>query len=292
MTLNQHTNSAVLFADLTGSTRLFADIGDAQAQVMVAQYLDTCSRFTRQHGGQVVQLRGDGLLAVFPSVDQAMATAIAIRNSVDIPPLAMHAGINCGPLLLDGDQLYGDVVNMTARLSDIAKRNEIILSVAAQAQLSDAAKLPLRLIKKVSIKGKPEPVDIYLLPDDRQQVTAFRQPAMSRTLKLVLQLHYRDSHVVVGGTLTECVIGRETDCGLQVDHSLASRRHATVESRQGKYFLQDHSTNGTYVREGGTAILVQRETVQLKEHGALSLGIEPSLNAEHLVTFRLVAQEQ
>ena len=292
MTLNQHMNSAVLFADLTGSTRLYAEVGDAQAQVIVAQYLDTWSRFTLQHDGQVVQLRGDGLLAVFPGVDQAMATAIAIRNSVDTAPLAMHAGINRGPLLLDGDQLYGDVVNMTARLSDLAKRNEIILSVAAQAQLSDAAKLPLRLIKKVSIKGKPEPVDIYLLPDDRQQVTAFRQPAISRTLKLVLQLHYRDSHVVVGGTLTECVIGRETDCGLQVDHSLASRRHATVESRQGKYFLQDHSTNGTYVKEGGTAILVQRETVQLKEHGALSLGIEPSLNPAHLVTFRLVAQEQ
>ena len=292
MTLNHHMNSAVLFADLSGSTRLYAEVGDAQAQVIVAQYLDTWSRFTLQHDGQVVQLRGDGLLAVFPGVDQAMATAIAIRNSVDTAPLAMHAGINRGPLLLDGDQLYGDVVNMTARLSDLAKRNEIILSVAAQAQLSDAAKLPLRLIKKVSIKGKPEPVDIYLLPDDRQQVTAFRQPAISRTLKIVLQLHYRDSHVVVGGTLTECVIGRETDCGLQVDHSLASRRHATVESRQGKYFLQDHSTNGTYVKEGGTAILVQRETVQLKEHGALSLGIEPSLNAEHLVTFRLVAQEQ
>ena len=292
MILDQHMNSAVLFADLIGSTRLYAEVGDAQAQVTVAQYLDTCSHFTRQHGGQVVQLRGDGLLAVFPGVDQAIATAIAIRNSIDTGLLAMHAGINCGPLLLEGDQLYGDVVNVAARLSDLAKRNEIIMSAAAQAQCSGAATLPLRLIKKVSIKGRPEPVDIYLLPDDRQKLTAFRPPAVSRTLKIVLQLGYRDSHVVVGSTLAECVIGRESDCGLQVDHALVSRRHATVESHQGKYFLQDHSTNGTYVKEGDTAIHVQRETVQLKEHGALSLGIEPSLNAEHLVTFRLVAQEQ
>jgi hypothetical protein len=219
-----------------------------------------------------------------------MAAAIDIRNSVTTEPLAVHAGIHCGRMLLDGDQLYGDVVNVAARLSDVAKRNEIVMSQAAQAQFSRAGELPLRLIRKVALKGKAEPVDIYLLPDDRQQLTAFRPPAASRSMRMALQLSYHGSQVTIGGAVAECVIGRESDCGLKVDHALVSRRHATVECRLGKFFLQDHSTNGTWINEGGTSILVQRETVQLKEQGALSLGIEPSLNSERLVVFRMVVQ--
>jgi predicted component of type VI protein secretion system len=68
-----------------------------------------------------------------------------------------------------------------------------------------------------------------------------------------------------------------------------SRRHASIECVSGKFFLQDHSTNGTYVTEAGAAesMLVQREIYQLKGAGAISLGIEPTVNPEHLIVFTL-----
>jgi predicted component of type VI protein secretion system len=74
-----------------------------------------------------------------------------------------------------------------------------------------------------------------------------------------------------------------------VDHGLVSRRHASVEHVTGKFFLQDHSTNGTYVAEAedGKPVLVHREIYQLKGRGVISLGAEPSDNPGNLITFFL-----
>jgi len=76
---------------------------------------------------------------------------------------------------------------------------------------------------------------------------------------------------------------------MKIDHRLVSRRHASIECVSGKFFLQDHSTNGTYVREAGgsDATLIQRELCQLKGTGAISLGIEPGANPDHLIVFSL-----
>jgi pSer/pThr/pTyr-binding forkhead associated (FHA) protein len=82
------------------------------------------------------------------------------------------------------------------------------------------------------------------------------------------------------------LIGRDDDCRIRVEHRLVSRRHASVECVAGKFFLQDHSTNGTYVAEGqGMPVLVHREMFQLKESGIISLGIEPQYNVEHAISF-------
>lgn len=66
-----------------------------------------------------------------------------------------------------------------------------------------------------------------------------------------------------------------------------SRRHASIERVSGKFFLHDHSTNGTYVQDDGSsaATLVQREIMQLKGQGVISLGAEPRLNPDHLIRF-------
>ena len=72
----------------------------------------------------------------------------------------------------DAEQLYGDCVNTAARMADIAKKFEIVLTAAAQAQLTDPIRWRnLRLIPKVPVKGKPEPMDIYLLPNEKQKLT-------------------------------------------------------------------------------------------------------------------------
>jgi adenylate cyclase len=93
--------------------------------------------------------------------------------------------------------------------------------------------------------------------------------------------------VAVDSGSRACLIGRDDDCQLKVDHRLVSRRHASIECVSGRYFLQDHSTNGTYVDDGaGSAVLVHRELYQLKGNGVMSLGIDPKDNAEHLIVFQ------
>ena len=88
---------------------------------------------------------------------------------------------------------------------------------------------------------------------------------------------------------TTCLIGRDEDCGIKVVHRLVSRRHASIERVSGKFFLHDHSTNGTYVEDdgGGGPALIQREIYQLKGRGVISLGMEPKANPDNLIRFAI-----
>jgi adenylate cyclase len=283
-------NCAVLFADMSGSTKLYLTIGDDRARMIVAQTLEQWAALTTAGGGVVVQLRGDGMLCTFPTVDAALAAAVGMRDLPYEPTLSMHAGLHAGPVLREGEQLYGDAVNTAARMADIAKRFEIVLTETATQQLAAPARWPnLRLIRKVHVKGKPEPMNIFLLPNDKQALTDYRPPLQTKTLRLRLHLRYGVAVVALDTNAGACLIGRDADCGLKVDHRLVSRRHASIECISGKFFLQDHSTNGTYVREGrdSDAVLIQRELFQLKTAGVISLGIEPRINPEHLIAFSL-----
>ena len=284
--VEKHDNTAIVFADISGSTRLYVDVGDERAREIVAHTLDVWSSLTTEAGGSVIQLRGDGMLCMFPTADAALQAAVRMRDLPYPSPLSMHAGINVGRVLQEAEQLYGDVVNVAARMADIAKKFEIVLTAAARTQLSDSRHAArLRLICGVPVKGKPEPMDIYLLPDDRRALTDY-QPPMRKAQVGGLILSYRGTTWLVGGGTGGCLIGRDDDCRLRIEHRLVSRRHASVECVAGKFFLQDHSTNGTYVAErNGAPVLVHRELLQLKEPGLISLGIEPQFNVEHSISF-------
>src|SRR5262249_58729554 len=133
----RHENSAVLFADISGSTKLYVAVGDDQAREIVARTLDLWSTLTIDGGGKVIQLRGDGMLCMFPTIDSALLAAVSMRDLPYEQPLSMHAGLHVGAVLRESEQLYGDVVNVAARMADIAKKFEIVMTAAAQAQITD-----------------------------------------------------------------------------------------------------------------------------------------------------------
>ena len=284
--IERHDNSAVLFADISGSTKLYVEVGDERAREIVARTLDLWSSLTVEGGGSVIQLRGDGMLCIFPSVDAALLAVVRMRDLPYQGPLSMHAGLHAGVVLQESEQLYGDVVNVAARMADVAKKFEIVLTGAARQQLAQPARWPnLRLIKEVPIKGKPEPMDVYLLANDRRGLTDY-QPPLKKATTGQLHLRYAGQLVIVNMQAGACLIGRDDDCRIKIEQPRVSRRHASVECAAGKFFLQDHSTNGTYVAERqAPPVLVHREMYQLKESGVISLGVEPQHNVEQSIVF-------
>ena len=286
--IERHDNSAVLFADISGSTKLYVEVGDERAREIVARTLDLWSSLTVEGGGSVIQLRGDGMLCIFPSVDAALLAVVRMRDLPYQGPLSMHAGLHVGVVLQESEQLYGDVVNVAARMADVAKKFEIVLTAAARQQLAQPARWPnLRLIKEVPIKGKAEPMDVYLLANDRRGLTDY-QPPLKKATTGQLHLRYAGQLVIVNMQAGACLIGRDDDCRIKIEQPRVSRRHASVECAAGKFFLQDHSTNGTYVAERQAApVLVHREMFQLKESGVISLGVEPQHNVEQSIVFLL-----
>lgn len=287
MTTDRPVHSAVVFADITDSTRLYAEVGDERAREMVVATLDEWARLASGNRGEVVQRMGDGMLCRFPTVDAALTATMAMRDLMYEKPLSMHAGIDAGPVTRHEDQLYGDAVNTAARMSDIAKAFEIVITQAAQLELSDSGAWNLRLIRKVPVKGKTEPMNIYLIADRKRQVTDYRPPPKTKSGAGRLVLRHGTSEFVIDSASPQCVIGRDDDCGIKVYHQLVSRRHASIECLSSNFFLQDHSTNGTYVDDGdsGGPVLIQREMYQLKGKGVISLGVEPKENPDNLIAF-------
>ena len=131
---------------------------------------------------------------------------------------------------------------------------------------------------------------LYLIAEN-EPFTEYRPPLTVKPTNSKLQLRYNGKTRTVSDQRPECVIGRVEDCDLVVTHSLVSRHHAIIDCKLGKYFLQDQSTNGTYVMDDGSAdvIVLQREFVQLKGKGTISLGIHPNKDPEHCIEFEEIS---
>lgn len=101
-----------------------------------------------------------------------------------------------------------------------------------------------------------------------------------------LYLTYRNKIKDVGARTASFIMGRATDCDLIIDADMASRHHAEIVYRKGKFVLIDQSTNGTFVKhQGGKEVYVQAEEVPLTGSGFISLGKSVTVDNENLVYF-------
>ena len=145
-----------------------------------------------------------------------------------------------------------------------------------------------RWLDKASVKGKKEPVGVYMIVTEEENVTVIRSPlVLNDSDAMRLELRFRDRTFTLEDPLPEFVVGRQDICDLVIDSTYASRRHATIQAVRGKVFLKDHSTNGTYVRSAeGEVVFVKREMVQLSGKGSIFIGREPELAEDDGIAFK------
>ena len=132
-----------------------------------------------------------------------------------------------------------------------------------------------RRLYSIQVKGKTTEVELcevlWRQGADTTALVSNRGPAKARLI--VLRLRYRDREVIRRREQDSITIGRDQNAGLVVAEPMASRLHCTIERRQGKFVLADHSTNGTYVTpEGEAEMLLQREEFTLGKHGWIACG--------------------
>ena len=282
-------NLAVLFADIDGSTKLYETHGDETAHRLTAQVLIQLDTQAGIAGGRTVKTSGDGVMCVFATPDAAFRAATLMRDAHKLTPVSIHAGFHFGPVIeYDGD-FYGDTVNLAARIADLAKAGEILVTEDTVVRLSPTLRAATRWLDKTSVKGKKDPVGVYMVIAEEENMTVIRSPLLAAANgRLSLDLRYRDTTVTLEEPMAEFVLGRQDGCDLVIDSSYASRRHATIQAVRGKVFLKDHSTNGTYVRTAkGEVVFVKREMVQLSGSGAIFLGREPNLAEDDGIAFKM-----
>jgi len=216
-----------------------------------------------------------------------MQYAIDALPLVGATKLGVRIGFHCGPVIQSDNDIFGDTVNLAARLVEQAARSQIITSHETSDRLGPVFRNFKRPLYAIHVKGKAEEVDlcelIWRQADDMTMSVSSRMNA--RPQPLILRLKYRDREIIRRRDNDSITMGRDLDCGLVVASNRASRRHCTIERRQDKFVLADQSTNGTYVTvEGGTEILLQREEFRLGKHGWIAFG-QPRAEAEEVVEY-------
>src|SRR5438874_363129 len=160
-------NLAVLFADITGSTRLYEKLGNARALECVGLCLNIMRESALGCGGRVVQTIGDEVLCVFPTALAATQAATEMQSRVEMQEpvsgqrLQIHVGLQFGPVLEEGQDVFGDCVNVAARMVKLAKPSQIIAGGECVEALTGPMKDRTRALDKLPVKGREQEVDVY-----------------------------------------------------------------------------------------------------------------------------------
>jgi len=272
--------AAVMFADVSGSTKLYDTVGDAIAFAAVKQCVDAFIQSTGSHDGRVIKTIGDEVMAVFPDAAAATLAAIDMQNTLEsFEPasgtrLGARIGFHFGPVIERDNDLFGDTVNLAARLSGVAIRGQIITSRITVDRLNTVLRAACRQLHAIEVKGKG-PVDIceVLWDEGDQTVTVLAGPQSATPKASRLSLLYSGREIVLDAGNPAIAFGRDKGAQLVVDDANASRNHGTIEMRAGKFMLVDHSVNGTWVTfEGNAEFVVRREECALMGRGWIAFG--------------------
>ena len=273
-------NLAVLFADISGSAKLYENLGDSEALATVERCLATIKQVCLDAGGRVVKTIGDEVMAVFPGADGAARAATDMQLKISAQrtsagaPVAIHVGFHFGPVLEEGADVFGDTVTVAARLSNLARGGQVFTSSETVAQLPPALRTRTRDHQTQTVKGKQQDIGLFELvwQETEDELTALTtRPAA--LLQAQLKLFHGDQQLELSNAKPSLSIGRDPQNDLVIGDRKASRMHAHIERRRDKFVLIDHSSNGTYVTLDNEAeIALRREELVLRGRGRVSFG--------------------
>lgn len=290
------TQLAILFADVCGSTRLYDTIGDVKARETIARCVSIMTAATERNNGTLIKTIGDEVMVTFPSVDDACQAASEMQEEitenlvVDGRDIEIRTGFHFGPALLDKGDVFGDAVNVAARMAGQAKAGQILTTAATVEKFGPLWEDAVRQIDRAQVKGKKDEIDVYEVLWQREDVTrmatvGFGSPSTEQRARLMVE--YQGQRIEVGEDRPVIVMGRADQNDLVVKHNLISRMHARIEFRKGNFILTDQSINGTFVNLGdGDERFVRRDNVQLRGKGVIGLGQALAADAPEAICFK------
>jgi hypothetical protein len=299
-------NPTVVFADLTGSTRVFEALGNARATETVTGLTQWIGAMCEAHGGRVVKFLGDGVLAIFATGIAAARAVLDMqrnhhKNLQTWPvPLRMELqiGVASGEVVEVSGDCYGDAVNLAARLSDLAGPGQIWATESVIDQFREG-EVRHRNLGPMTIRGKHETPIVHRI-DWQDEVSEFMtipaslvpsaQPQDSSFGQI--ELAWLDVRSMFKATEMPIHLGRDGEVHFVVDDPRVSRLHARIESRHGSCVLVDVSTYGTWVRFDGAAgtsleIALRREECVLHGSGEIGLGAPLSDFSAPTISFNI-----
>jgi class 3 adenylate cyclase/pimeloyl-ACP methyl ester carboxylesterase len=170
----QRRLAAILAADVAGYSRLMSRDETGTLTTLQSHRSDVIAPLVERHRGRIVKLMGDGILAEFDSVVEAVECAVEVqramaernRGAPDERRMLFRIGIHLGDIIIDGDDIYGDGVNIAARLEGLAEPGGIGLSRQAYDQIDGKLAVRCRALGSQQLKNIAKPVEVYAIELD------------------------------------------------------------------------------------------------------------------------------
>jgi len=164
--------AAILAADVAGYSRLMGADEEGTLERLKALRRDLADPKIKEHRGRVVKTTGDGLLIEFGSVVDAVRCSVEIQREMaernaEVPPdrcIELRIGINLGDVIVEGDDLYGDGVNIAARLEALADPGGVLISNTVHDHVRDRLPFAFEDLGEQQVKNIARPVRVYRVP--------------------------------------------------------------------------------------------------------------------------------
>jgi class 3 adenylate cyclase len=159
----------VLFADISSSSDLFERMGDELALQSITQCVGIMTNLLSAFQGTLVKVIGDEIMCTFPTAEQAFHASCAMHHAVgnskyqDGTPMHIRIGFHYGGVIHQSDDVFGDTVNVAARVSAITRANQIIVTQSVVDALPPALRDKTQKLERAELKGKPAQFNIYMV---------------------------------------------------------------------------------------------------------------------------------
>lgn len=217
--------SAILYADVVEYSRLTGEDEERTHRILSAN-LDLFTAAIQSQNGKVVHYAGDAILAEFTTVTAALSCAVEVQRELlehdaanpDAPSVQFRIGINLGEVIVDRDDIYGDGVNIAARLEGLADTGGICISESVYSAIGNKLPFDYEFMGEQTVKNIAEPIRAYrvMLPSSAQKSRRSNRP-----LKAVGQLA-----IVVGAVIIGIAVALKF---FSVENQIDNRTTATVK---------------------------------------------------------------
>jgi len=166
--------AAIVAADVAGYSRLMHDDEEATHAKLTALLADCVTPAIAEHGGRIVKNTGDGFMAEFPSAVQAVRASVQFQTRIneltigdaEDRRIALRVGVNIGDVIVEPHDIFGDGVNIAARLEGIAEPGGICISSSTYDQVRGRAGIEFADLGEQNLKNIDRPVRVYALVRD------------------------------------------------------------------------------------------------------------------------------
>lgn len=293
----QSTSLVVMTADIAGSTALYEQVGDVQAQALVAGCLTTLKSLCSAHHGRVVAEVGDQIVALFE--DTTAAAAAASEMHVEMheahgrsggPRMRMRIGLHFGPVQSQTDALAGETAKIAHWVGSHAKPEQTLATKATIDRLPRMYRAVSRYVDDETWNFiSLEHVELYEIIWDVESITAYNGEAPTRDAQnySAVEFSYDGHSVQVDVSRPVISIGRGDKNDLIVSKDLVSRQHLSAQFSRGRCTITDNSTNGScVVGSDGRRIEFKRESLRLVGEGVIIPGKPGPEETDYGIRFR------